>query len=91
MGRNFDGELPPLQNAQKQGTRFMVSYFIIDVSPGNLPSEHSTVAKLELRLGSHPASTEGLTSKNSNRSGTYTNGFPIGPEVQNRFWLNHIS
>ena len=39
----------------------------------------------------HPASTEGLTSKNSNRSGTYTNGFPIGPEVQNRFWLNHIS
>ena len=30
----------------------MVSYFIIDVSPGNLPSKHSTVAKLELRLGS---------------------------------------
>ena len=30
----------------------MVSYFITDVSPGNLPSEHSTVAKLELRLGS---------------------------------------
>ena len=30
----------------------MVSYFIIDVSPGNLPSKHSTVAKLELGLGS---------------------------------------